>query len=382
MTSPVWLIAEREFRTYVATLSFWAALAVGPLAAGGGLLLAQSAHRPAQPVAIAVASHDANLARAAEAALKEAASLDGRRFSFTDAGARLTIAAPAPDTIDLGFEPDFPLSATGRALVARTLERDAARRASDAAPLTVHQVASPSAAPPRRDPAAVARLLLMAMLWLTLTGSLGMLLQTVVRERATRSLESLLAATAPWQIMAGKLAGVGGVSLLVLAAWIGSSEVLALFAPKAGLAPAIIAELTRPGLLLRAAVIYCLAYAFYGSVTVAMGALARDSASAQNLSRPMFILLMAAFFIALAPAMDSASASPSWLLYVPPLTPFLLLVYPAGALSWGTQLGLFGLMAAASFLVARFAASRFNLRESGAGLFGANMMGWLGPRSP
>jgi hypothetical protein len=80
--------------------------------------------------------------------------------------------------------------------------------------------------------------------------------------------------------------------------------------------------------------------------------------------------------------MDSASASPSWLLYVPPLTPFLLLVYPVGALSWGTQLGLFGLMTAASFLVARFATSRFNLRESGVGLFGANLMGWLGPRSP
>ncbi len=44
MMAPIWLIAEREFRTYVATLSFWAALAIGPLAAGGGLLLAQGAH--------------------------------------------------------------------------------------------------------------------------------------------------------------------------------------------------------------------------------------------------------------------------------------------------------------------------------------------------
>ena len=240
MTSPIWLIAEREFRTYVATLSFWAALAIGPLAAGGGLLLAQSAHQPVQPVAIAVASHDAGLAVAAKAALTEAGSLDGRRFAFASTGARLTIAAPAPGAVDLGFEPGFPLSAAGRALVARTLERDAARRASNAAPLTVHQVISPSATPARRGPADVARLLLMAMLWLTLTGSLGMLLQTVVRERATRSLESLLAATAPWQIMTGKLAGVWGVSLLVLAAWLGSSGALALFVPRAGVASELI----------------------------------------------------------------------------------------------------------------------------------------------
>ncbi|MES2255433.1 MAG: ABC transporter permease [Pseudomonadota bacterium] len=373
MSSPIWLIAEREFRTYVATLSFWAALAVGPLAAGGGLLLAQGAHQPAQPVAVAVASADASLARAAEAALKEAGSLDGRDFAFTDTGARLTITAPAPDVIDLSFEPDFPLSAAGRALVARTLERDAARRNSDAASLTVHQVVSHSVLPPRRGPADVARFVLMAMLWLTLTGSLGMLLQTVVRERATRSLESLLAAASPWQIMTGKLAGVWGVSLLVLAAWIGSSGALALFVPEAGLAPAVLAELMRPGLLLRAAVIYCLAYGFYGSVTVAIGAMARDSASAQNLSRPMFILLMAAFFIALALALGNSSAP--WLIFLPPLTPFLLLVYPADALSWSTQLGLFGLMAAATFLVARFAASRFGLREGGAGFFDAKTAG-------
>ena len=130
MTSPTWLIAEREFRTYVATLSFWAALAIGPLAAGGGLLLAQNAHRAPQPVTIAVTGQNAGLARALKAALNEAALLDRRRLTLTGAGARLTVAMTRPDAIVLGFEPDFPLSAAGRALVARTLERDAARIAS------------------------------------------------------------------------------------------------------------------------------------------------------------------------------------------------------------------------------------------------------------
>ena len=140
MTSPVWLIAEREFRTYVATFSFWAALAVGPLAAGGGLMLAHGVHRPMEPVAIVVARADKKLGDAAKAALNEAGRLDGRRYAFTGTGARLTIAAPAPDAIALGFEPGFPLSAAGRELVVRTLERDAARLASDAPPLAVRQL--------------------------------------------------------------------------------------------------------------------------------------------------------------------------------------------------------------------------------------------------
>ena len=35
--SPILLIAEREFRTYVATLSFWLSLAIAPLAAATAL---------------------------------------------------------------------------------------------------------------------------------------------------------------------------------------------------------------------------------------------------------------------------------------------------------------------------------------------------------
>lgn len=369
MTSPVWLIAEREFRTYVATLSFWVALAVGPLAAGGGLMLAQNIQHPVQPTAIKIVSQNSTLTHDTEAALREAARLEGRRLAFGDSGHSLTVNAVSPGMVELAFGEKFPLSDTGRALVARTLERDLARRTSGAVLSTVLQKSLPAFH--RSDAASIARFLSMLVLWLTLTGSLGMLLQTVVRERATRALESLLAAAAPWQIMTGKLLGVGGVSLLVLFSWLGSSAALSLAIPESGLAPTILAELARPELLLRAAVIYCLAYVFYGSITVALGAMARDIASAQNFARPMFALLVIAFFIALASAMDGMPPALSGLLYVPVFTPFLLLLYPAGAISSVTQLSLLILMAAISFLIARFASGRFGLREAGTPFFGA-----------
>jgi len=369
MTSPVRLIAEREFRTYVATLSFWVALAVGPLAAAAGLMLAQDAQHPVRPIVLQIASPDAGLIRAAQTALEGAAALEGRHFAFGDSDLRLTVRTVSPQTVELAYAPDFPLSASGRALVARTLERDFARQAFGTTPIAVRQSTPPASRP--RDAAAVARFLSMLILWLTLTGSLGMLLQTAVRERATRALESLLAAVAPWQIMAGKMLGIGGVSLLILFSWLGSSAALSLIAPGSGLAPAIVAELAKPDLLLRAAVIYCLAYAFYGSITVALGAMARDSTSAQNLARPMFALLVIAFFVALASAMSGMPPAFSWLLYVPVFSPFLLLLYPDGAVSWLVQLGLLISLVAASLLIARFASGRFTLRESGASLFRA-----------
>ena len=360
VTPPVWLIAEREFRTYVATVSFWVALAMGPLAAGAGLMLAQNIGHPAQPIIIQIASRDAGLARATEAALREAAALEGHRISVGMSDRRVTVNEAAPGAVELRFAPDFPLSAAGRALVARTLERDFAQRASDAAPLTVHPVVAP--APHRPDAARIARFLSMLILWLTLTGSLGMLLQTVVRERATRALESLLAAATPGQIMTGKLLGIGGVSLLILFVWLGSSAMLSRVAPQSGLAPTVIAELGRPQLLLRAAAIYCLAYAFYGSITVALGAMARDSASAQNLARPMFAALVIAFFVALASAMDGTPEQ-SLLLYVPVFTPFLLLLCSVGTIPPMTQLGLLIPIAAGSFLIARYASGRFGLNS-------------------
>jgi ABC-2 type transport system permease protein len=360
MTGPVWLIAEREFRTYVATLSFWVALAVGPLVVGGGLLFAQNYHRVPAPLAVRIESPDPALAQSAKAALAEAGRLEGRHYRFGKIGVPLSIAQPAPSRVELDFDPHFPLSGSGRVLVARILERDAARRTSAAAMLRVH--ATLPAAPPRRlDAGAIARFALMMMLWLTLTGSLGMLLQTVVRERATRALESLLAAAAPWQIMTGKLLGVGAVSLLVLAAWLGSSAALAFFGRTAGSAAGVIAELAAPHALLRAALIYLLAYGFYGSLTIALGARARDSASAQNLSRPMFILLVVAFFIPLASITAGAAPGPSWLIFVPPFTPFLMLLYPPDAIPASIEFVLLALLLISSVIAARIAVRGFSL---------------------
>lgn len=332
-------------------------------------MLAQNAQHRAEPSSIQVVSPNVDLVRDGKTALRDAAALEGRHFVFGSSGPSLTMSAVSPQSVELAFAKNFPLSDAGRMLVARTLERDYARRASGAAPLTVYQKASPASHQP--NAAAVARFMSMLILWLTLTGSLGMLLQTVVRERATRALESLLAAAAPWQIMAGKLLGVGGVSLLILASWLGSSAALSWIVPGSALAPAVIAELARPELLLRAAIVYCLAYALYGSITVALGAMARDSASAQNLARPMFALLVIAFFIALASAMGGLQPALSWLLYMPLFTPFLLLLHPAGAISLTVQSSLFVSMAVASFLIARFAAGRFGLQESSAMFFNA-----------
>jgi len=339
MTKPILLIAEREFRTYVATLSFWLALAIAPAMSGAVMLFAGT---PTQTVAVSVSGATGAFAHSARQALEEAGRLEGRSLVFAPGGAVLAFTRPVPGTVEMDFSDRFPLSPEGRALVGHMIERDIARGVTKAPSLAVREKIFPSVGPDTRH---LSRLTAMVMLWLTLTGSLGMLLQAVVRERANRALESLLAAAQGWEIVTGKMLGVGAVSLLVLGTWLGSVVMFSFFLPsQGGLVSAIFADLAQPLELLRDAVIYLCAFVFYGAATVALGALARDSASAQNAVRPMFVLLLAAFFIALgAPAQSGAV---SWLAYVPPFTPFLLLVNSPDSVAPGIQVILLALLLA------------------------------------
>lgn len=339
MTPPVWLIAEREFRAYAATLSFWIALAVGPLAMAGALGLAALAATGAAPAAVVVETPDPDLAKTTMRAVSEVAAMEGHAIAFLPTGkpvpgnsnlARLVVTPSQGGVLEARFTGAPILSPEGQALVIRTLQRDTAlARLGLQPPTAIAAPPPPSAAAVDMVAGKASRFALVMMLWLTLTGSLGMLLQAVVRERANRALESLLAAAQSWEIVFGKLFGIGAVSLLVLGAWLGSAAALSPLVPQAGgLAGAVLRGLARPELLARAGIIYILAFGFYGLVTVAVGASARDTAAAQNLSRPMFTLLLAAFFTALATA--SGADGLGWLAYAPPFTPFMLLLQAPG----------------------------------------------------
>jgi ABC-type Na+ efflux pump permease subunit len=349
---PVLLIAEREFRTYVATLSFWLSLAIAPLAAGMAVLLSGG---PFQPLPVSIQGGDAVLSRSAQAAVEEAGRLEGHVFVFGAQGSALVLSQRAPHTLDMTFGDGFPLSPVGRAMVGHVIERDMARgeagtKSSEVFSVSVAQQETGHAG---IDAGRLSRLFTMTMLWLTLTGSLGMLLQAIVRERANRALESLLAAARGWEIVTGKLAGVGAVSLLILTVWLGSAALFSLFLPpEAGLVGAVLAPFAHPLTLLHDALIYLCAFGFYGAATLVLGAMARDSASAQNVARPLFLMLLGAFFFALAAPADAFS----WATWLPPLTPFLLLVNSPGTVAAISQAILLGLMALATVVLMLLAA--------------------------
>jgi hypothetical protein len=151
-------------------------------------------------------------------------------------------------------------------MVRHMIGRDAARNALGSRHWLPARKSVPSRPPARR----CCRVWRYVNALARLTGSLGMLLQAVVRRRANKALESLLACVQPWRDRGGKILRVGRSLLLYSPAGALRFFLLSLFVGKAArLRPS--GEFSDPAMLARDAAIYACAFAFYGATAVVLG---------------------------------------------------------------------------------------------------------------
>jgi len=373
------LIARREILAYAAVPSFWVALAMGPiLMVLGGLAAGSVAHRPPPAVAprlVVVDAPDPGLKSIAVKALSDAAALEGRGLAVLQPhetipidATRVTLSVAARGQVKVRTD-GAALPAAAEALMRRDLERAAARdlagaagapeqalSAGDLAHVQLEAAPVGPAAAPAGD-ARFGRFAVVVLLWINLVGALGMLLQAVVRERTNRALESLLASARACEIIFGKLIGIGGLSLFVLAVWLGAGALVAaspLVAPGSGMIGQILGAFADAPSLGFAAVMFVVAFAMYGTALIGLGALARDVPAAQNLSRPVFGVLLLVFFVSLA-QLTGGGAGMNWLAWVPLFTPFVALMGEPGSIGPAAMAAGLLEMAVATALCARLA---------------------------
>ena len=123
----------------------------------------------------------------------------------------------------------------------------------------------------------------------TYTGA-GSLLSTTVEEKFNRVMEVLLSAVSPFELMAGKILGQMGVSVLVLALYLSLSLlVLSSFA---------LAGLVQPILLLYLLIFFLATYLIVGALMGAVGAAVNDLRDAQNLLLPINLVMMLPWLLA------------------------------------------------------------------------------------
>lgn len=348
----VLLIAEREFRAYAMTASFWAALAMGPLLMGVAALGVGTLRHEPPPRVVSIEADRPQAKAAVQGALEDAAKLQGRAIEIGPGGSQLNVTH---GTVRVTDGP--PLNQLEAELLRRDLYAlglaDKLRARGVKTPPLPRTAETPLAPAKPRQPEAIGRFTPVFLLWLTLVGALGMLLQSIVRERANRALEQLLAGARPPEIVLGKLLGVGAVSLMVLASWLGGAAVMA--ATPLAMESGLLSGLSGAGPSLYAVAIYLVSFLMYGSALICVGAAAADLPSAQNLARPVFGLLLVIFFAALAATMG-LDVGGHWLVWLPPFTPFMLLLSPHALPAW--QEALAWILMAATTAGVTLAASR------------------------
>jgi ABC-2 type transport system permease protein len=172
--------------------------------------------------------------------------------------------------------------------------------------------------------------------------------QGVVEEKATRVVELLLATMRPWQLLAGKILGLG---------LLGLAQILTLAV--VGVAGAIAFDVvTLPGQLIGTVLSviawFVLGYAFYASVFAAAASLVSRQEDLASVITPTTVLLVVGFFISFQAAGDPNGTLAVVTSFIPGLSPLVMPVrMAAGAAEWWEVLIAVGLMLVAIAVVVR-----------------------------
>ena len=167
------------------------------------------------------------------------------------------------------------------------------------------------------------------VLWSAIVTGASILLISVMEETANRVLEVLLASASPTEVLTGKVLGVAGVTLTVLAVWAGfggaaltwlsqvSPEVTAAFSDA-------LAGLLRGGLWLWLIGYFVGGYLMYAVLFAAIGSFCETPRDAQTLIGPVMMALIVPIFVMQLAIRDPDLGAVRALSWVPFFTPFLM----------------------------------------------------------
>lgn len=391
-------IAGREYVAYVKTVGFWLSMLMMPVVGGLAFLAPALLEKNAPPPAIAIFDLTGEGYRA-----PIAASLTGKRDGRPRAvvvdiedlptpGPEQLKALLAEKTGSRGLSAAAMIRGAGEAitidywsrnLTDRTLERQvtgavaaemrarklvasgidvAALKAADALEPKVASFSPRAGAGGKvafrdRLPGIVGFATAM-LLWSMIFTGAGILLNSVIEEKSNRVLEVLLASASVPEIMFGKILGVAGVTLTVLAVWT-SVGATGLIAARPDVAADIGAVLLGKGLVFYFLFYLVGGYLMYAAIFTAIGSFCETTREAQTLLGPVMALLMIPVIFLTQAIRRPESPMLEALSWFPPFTPFLMTARAASEPPLWQVLGTGVLMAATVALVVWVAGRAF-----------------------
>ena len=155
------------------------------------------------------------------------------------------------------------------------------------------------------------------LLFGVMMGGQGLVTSTV-EEKSSRVIEVLLSAVSPFELLAGKILGQMGVSLVVLALYIGLGLMLLVSFTMLGLL-----DITLVFYLM---VFFVITYLTIGSAMVAVGSAVNEMREAQSLMMPIMLTMMVPWVLAAPIAREPNSTFGIAMSFIPPVNTFAMLL--------------------------------------------------------
>jgi ABC-2 type transport system permease protein len=192
---------------------------------------------------------------------------------------------------------------------------------------------------------------MMFLMFMVIMASTAPLLNSTLEEKTQRIAEVLLSSISPFELMAGKLIGIMGVSLTMATVY--------LFGAYAALNRAGYAQYFPWQSVWWFVGFLCLAVLMYGSIFIAIGAAVSDMKEAQSMMTPVMLLVVSPMFVLQYVMREPASTLSLVMSLFPPATPMLMTIrqtVPPGIPVWQPLLGV--ALVLLTSLVCVFAAGR------------------------
>jgi ABC-2 type transport system permease protein len=157
-------------------------------------------------------------------------------------------------------------------------------------------------------------------------------LNSVVEEKSSRIAEVLVSSLTPFQMMLGKVLGVGSAGLLQLGLWGGTAMVLTTYRVPLGklfgASPQAISAIRlpefRPALLVVFLLFFVLGFLLYSAAYAAVAALCNSTQEAQQANAPITLCIVAGFLAMFSLLNEPAGALARTLSLIPVTSPFVV----------------------------------------------------------
>ncbi|MCH7525941.1 MAG: ABC transporter permease [Planctomycetes bacterium] len=213
----------------------------------------------------------------------------------------------------------------------------------------------------------------MMLMFMVVMTTASPLVQSVLEEKSQRIAEVLLGSVTPFVWMLGKLIGMVGVSLTIVAVYFGGACVVANYYNVMNYLPFHLV-----GWFVAFQV---LAILMFGSVFLAVGAACTDNKEAQSAIMPVMLVVVSPMFVWMHVLQEPTSTLSTLFSLFPPATPMLMMIrkaVPPGIPAWQPYLGMLLVILTTVFCI--FAAGRIfrvGILMQGKGAKFSEMLRWV-----